>query len=862
LRLGLGPEQNEARHQRGTFKMLSLQQASLSWQQLANCIDRLTEAWAAGGVPPELAPFLPADPPALRRFTLIELIKVDMEQRLNTGAPFKNVEAYAAEIPELIADGEIPCDLIYEEFHLLRGVSPDLAPSEYFRRFPRQAEQLGRLLGVEANKQVTSSLAGASRRKQWAPELGQTIDDFDLLTKLGQGAFATVFLARQRSLGRLVALKISDDKGQEPQTLAQLDHPYIVRVYDQRQLPGQRLRLLYMQYVAGGTLQEVVEYHGQLPAGQWSGATYLGAIDQVLVSHGESGQDSHVRHKFQHASWPQVISWLGSRLASALSYAHERGVLHRDVKPANVLTASDGSPKLADFNISFSSKLDGATPAAYFGGSLAYMSPEQLEACDPNHARQPRDLDGRSDVYSLAVLLWELLTGSRPFSDDVITNNWSQTLAKMSAQRQAGVPAAALARLPANCPACLRDVLLHCLVGNREERCPSAAEMSRQLDLCLQPRAQHLLQMPTDALRDFPGRMPVIALIVAGVFPNAVMSLLNTAYNWYEIVRHLAPSDQHVFVRLIMNVNGIAYVGGTIAALYLCWPVVEAIRAVRNRAPDREPLTPDWLASRRARALRLGEYVSWVSAGDWVFSGILFPTWMQAQADESTTLTSMHYVHFFISQGLCGLVAATLMFFLVTLLAVRSFYPRLVAPAADPLASGTAGKLTEVPQAEVPTEVSPVLNATTIMYPLPKGVPRIDATSSDVVLADDVAEKKISQSTANPAWAGSEASAARGVRQSAASQDAEHLLALGRRVWVYFGLAVAAPFLAVTVLVSLDIDKGAISGLGAVGLIGFALSFWMALTIRNDVAALAAAAQPAGTTLGSDTTDSFWTGSR
>ena len=142
---------------------------------------------------------------------------------------------------------------------------------------------------------------------------------------------------------------------------------------------------------------------------------------------------------------------MGARLASALAYAHDHGVLHRDVKPANVLVGADGNPKLADFNISFS-KLDGATPAAYFGGSLAYMSPEQLEACDPAQPRQPDDLDGRSDMYSLGVLLWELLTGRRPFTEDGLAASWSQVLPKMTAMRRAGVPPEALAMVPRALP--------------------------------------------------------------------------------------------------------------------------------------------------------------------------------------------------------------------------------------------------------------------------------------------------------------------------------------------------------------------------------------------------------------------------
>ncbi len=106
----------------------------------------------------------------------------------------------------------------------------------------------------------------------------------------------------------------------------------------------------------------------------------------------------------------------GRRLAESLAYADRRGgVLHRDVKPANVLLTAEGVPKLADFNISYAESVGGSSPpVAYLGGSLAYMSPEQLEACHPGMPGTAADLDTRSDIYALGVMLWELLAGVRP----------------------------------------------------------------------------------------------------------------------------------------------------------------------------------------------------------------------------------------------------------------------------------------------------------------------------------------------------------------------------------------------------------------------------------------------------------------
>src|SRR5215218_5657137 len=203
-------------------------------------------------------------------------------------------------------------------------------------------------------------------------EVGQRLDDFDLLIELGSGAFARVFLARQMSLQRLVAVKISENHGHEPQTLAQLDHDYIVRIFDQRILHDQNWRLLYMQYLPGGTLLDLgrVAFAGERPPD--SGQALLDAVDGALESRGESRPtESSTRAELATLSWPETVAWLGKRLATALHYANSRGVLHRDIKLANVLLARDGTPKLADFNISFARNVSGASPFEYFGGSLS-----------------------------------------------------------------------------------------------------------------------------------------------------------------------------------------------------------------------------------------------------------------------------------------------------------------------------------------------------------------------------------------------------------------------------------------------------------------------------------------------------------
>src|SRR5262249_2731392 len=119
------------------------------------------------------------------------------------------------------------------------------------------------------------------------------------------------------------------------------------------------------------------------------------------------------RQALTRASYVQAICWIGACLADALQYAHERGVGHLDIKPSNVLRAADGQPMLLDFHLARGPLHPGAEKAPWLGGTLGYMSPEQqlaLEAAEQGR-EVPLPVDGRSDIFSLGVVLREALAG-------------------------------------------------------------------------------------------------------------------------------------------------------------------------------------------------------------------------------------------------------------------------------------------------------------------------------------------------------------------------------------------------------------------------------------------------------------------
>jgi serine/threonine protein kinase len=663
-----------ATHRRGIS--LDANQPTWAWDALAGRLDACTAAWSTGS-PPPLDQFLPPGPPELRRLILTELIKLDQEQRLSHGLTLRRAEDYATEFPEL-SDGGIPCDLLYEEFHLRRRAGEPVGLEEYQERFPERAGELGRLLGA-VSTYATTTLRAPQPMVQLSP--GDQVDDFDLLTLLGEGAFAKVFLARQRSLQRLVALKVSAARGTEPQTLAQLDHPHIVRVYDQRTVPGGGMRLLYMPYLAGGTLQSVLETIRSVPPEKRSGKTLIEAIDRVLQRRGEEPPaDSVIRGRLAEMTWPQAVAWLGVRLADALDYAHRRGVLHRDIKPANVLLTADGSPRLADFNVGHCSKLDGVSPRAFFGGSLVYMSPEQLEAFNPAHDRDPGSLDGRSDQYSLGVTLWELLTGERPFGPESVSGPLAVAIAELTARRKAGVPGEAAEVLPSGTPIHLEQALRRCLAADPADRFPDADGLGRALELSLQPRAAALMDPPPNSWRRLIRNWPLTCLLLTGFIPNVAAGVFNYLYNKNEVID---PSDlpalQTAFERIQLVINAVCFPLGVTVFLVIAGPVLRALWAVRRG----EEVPPTALAAARRQSLRLGWYGVWVSVGFWLGASVVYPVALTLAVPSLPAQVHRDlYFHFLASLALCGLIAASYPFFFGTALATGAFYPMLLRPGA------------------------------------------------------------------------------------------------------------------------------------------------------------------------------------
>src|SRR5262245_12622422 len=316
------------------------------------------------------------------------------------------VEQFLDRLPELWQKRDAAFRVICEEVCLRHELGLPADPPDLLRRFPQWHTELLTFLDCHGLLQGDRSNAT------------EALKDFELLAELGKGAQGQVYLAKQRSLGdRPVVLKISPCHGREHLSLARLQHTHIVPLYWVHDDPGADHRVLCMPYFGNLTLAGVMVALKDKPVAERTGQDLLDVLDraQKNLPVQVPGQGP-ARPFIARVSYVQAISWIGACVADALQYAHDRGLVHLDIKPSNILLAADGQPMLLDFHLAREPvRSDGARPRG-LGGTPGYMAPEQREVLQALSAGKstPRPVDGRADQFSLGLVLYQVLGGPVP----------------------------------------------------------------------------------------------------------------------------------------------------------------------------------------------------------------------------------------------------------------------------------------------------------------------------------------------------------------------------------------------------------------------------------------------------------------
>lgn len=520
---------------------------------------------------------------------------------------------------------------------------------------------------------------------------GAKIDDFEIVRLLGRGAFGHVYLARQISLGREVALKVSANRGSEGRTMAQLEQAHIVQVYSEKVDEATDQRLLCMQLVPGVGLEKIIgslamqmsvsqslsaalgEKNDDAPPATWRGSDVLAIIDtSAALPTALDPAALRDREALGGMDDIETTAWMGARLAEALDFAHQRGVLHRDIKPANILVSPYGRPMLADFNIS-AQQVD-EEGSEMFGGTIAYMSPEHLDAFNPGEETTEAAVSTQADIYSLGMVLDELLHGRQP----QLSHNPAQALVdrlrSLANYRRQKPPRTKLVVPSAR--KTLELSICRCMAPSPQDRFGTGADLAEQLEGCRQMRAaERALPAAADStywnIVPWIIKRPFLWFVLLVVIPQLIASAFNISYNLTQIVRiHLDGEQRAMFEQLVLAYNALMYP----VALVLFGLAFFPVRRTWQRMHAATPLPAGEVAEARRQAMRLPLWVAGLTAAGWLPGGVLFPAILSLRTE---ALAPHVWFHFIASFTLSGLIALAYSLLGSQFVIQRALYPRM-----------------------------------------------------------------------------------------------------------------------------------------------------------------------------------------
>ena len=274
--------------------------------------------------------------------------------------------------------------------------------------------------------------------------IGTTVSHYRIIEKLGEGGMGVVYKAQDTKLDRFVALKFlpahlaasEQDKArfiQEAKSASALNHPNVCTIHD------------------------IEEHDGPASAGAPAGKQLFIVMEFV--------DGKSLKEKKENLSEKQILE-IGIQVAEGLAAAHEKGIVHRDIKPENIMIRKDGIVQIMDFGLAklyTTGNLSRLTKAGTTMGTIGYMSPEQVQGLDVDH---------RTDLFSLGVVLYELFSGESPFKGVHETAIMYEIVhvdpAPISTVREGIDPQ-------------IDDIILECLEKEKDDRCQSAKELAKDL---------------------------------------------------------------------------------------------------------------------------------------------------------------------------------------------------------------------------------------------------------------------------------------------------------------------------------------------------------------------------------------------